>query len=415
MSEARTPRAIEVYNSVSGAAFFQRLLQEWREKGAQVTTYQAISENDYRAPRGVMGRLALRWRMYASYAWVCWRGARRRRDVSILRVITTNPFFAPALVRWIAQSGGLTVNLLYDLFPEALIQAGALAPGSFLARRCAAITRYALRNCTATVFLGERLRAYAEATYGPARLAVVIQVGADGAPFKNFPPASLCGEAVPEILYSGQMGAMHETDTLLAAWPDLGAGVRWTFYASGPSYARLRRAASARPGVVWGESLPAAEWEQTMKQAQVALVTIAPGAENVVMPSKTYSALVAGQAILAICRKTSDLADLILKHDCGWVVEPGDAAGLKQVVQSIANDPEGLLAKREKAFEAGHRYYDMRVIAAEWVKLFETLAMLPRRSNRLVAFIGQHETIGDFPSFATVADFLEHSLQRMLR
>ena len=188
--------------------------------------------------------------------------------------------------------------------------------------------------------------------------------------------ALLSGAAIPQILYSGQMGSMHETDTLLRAWPDLAAGVRWIFYASGPRYAHLRRTAGARLGVTWGESLPAAEWQQTMKQAQVALVTIAPGAENVVMPSKTYSALVAGQAILAICRKNSDLADLIVKHDCGWVVEPGDTAGLKGVVDCIANDPRGLLAKRGRAFEAGHRYYDMSLIAEEWTKLLETLADL---------------------------------------
>jgi len=38
---------------------------------------------------------------------------------------------------------------------------------------------------------------------------------------------------------------------------------------------------------------------------------MAPGAEQVVMPSKTYSAMMAGQAVLAIAPEESDLVDLI--------------------------------------------------------------------------------------------------------
>lgn len=374
MSMAAPRRAIEVYNSVGGAAFFQRLLREWENGGADVTPFEAISESDYRARRGALGRLALRWRMYAGYTWICWRGARRGRARAPLRVVTTNPFFAPALVARATRGQGATINLLYDLFPEALIQAGTIEPDSWTARRCAAVTRFALRECAATVFLGERLRAYAESTYGPARRAVVIPVGADGRPFRNSPPSRLAAGVKPQILYSGQMGRMHETATLALAWAEGEAsGVAWAFQASGEGYAQLRKTVGARAGVAWGDALPEAAWQEAMKQTQVALVTIAPGAERVVMPSKTYSALVAGQAILAICRRESDLADLVLQHHCGWVVEPGDVAGLRRALLGMAERPDELWTKRRNAFEAGHRYYDMTPVAEAWLKLFEEL------------------------------------------
>ncbi len=369
---------IEVYNSVNGAAFFQRLLREWQKSGARVTAYDAISESDYRSHRGLLGRWALRWRMYAGYAWTCWRGAQHEPDPAVLRVVTTNPFFAPALVQRTACGRGNTINLIYDLFPEALIQSGTIAPDSWAARRCAAVTRFALRESAATVFLGERLRRHAEILYGPARRAVVIPVGADGLSFRNSPPQRLASEAIPRILYSGQMGSMHDTATLQAAWADAPMpGVSWAFQASGGGYARLREAVGAREGVTWGASLPESEWQEAMKRAQVALVTIAPGAERVVMPSKTYSALVAGQAILAVCHRDSDLADLVREHDCGWVVEPGDVAGLRQVIAAIAGDPAGLWAKRQNAFASGHREYDMTPIAAQWMKLFAELNDAP--------------------------------------
>jgi colanic acid biosynthesis glycosyl transferase WcaI len=365
---------IEVYNSVGGAAFFQRLLQEWKNTGATVIPYQVISESAYRAPRGMLGRIALRWRMYPDYAWLCWRSARLGRAQSPVRIVTTNPFFTPALVARATRGRGTTINLLYDLYPEALVQTGKIAPDSWLARRCAAVTRFALRECAATVFLGDRLRAHAEAAHGPARRAVVIPVGADGAPFKDSPPELLPAGVRPQILYSGLLGRMHDTDTLAAWWTEAGtSGVKWTFRASGAGYARLRQTTGLRAEVTWGEALPEAAWQQTMKQAQVALVTIAPGAERVVMPSKTYSALVAGQAILAICRRASDLADLVFRHDCGWVVEPGDLAGLSRAIDCIARNPGELWAKRRNAFAAGHRWYDTGTVAETWMKLFAEL------------------------------------------
>ena len=367
-------RSIEVYNSVGGGAFFRRLLGEWENAGSEIIPCEAVSESDYRLDRGVLGRIALRWRMYPGHAWACWRGSRRRLAKSTMRVVTTNPFFAPALVARATRGHGATINLLYDLFPEALVQTGKIARGSWMERRCAAVTRYALRECAATVFLGERLRAYAEAVYGPARLAAVIPVGADGRPFKHHAPQQPKNSAPPHVLYCGQMGRMHETDTLAAAWSAMNAiPLAWTFHASGEGYRRLRGTPHAPVGVTWGTSLAETGWQQAMRQAQIALITIAPGAERVVMPSKTYSAMVAGQAILAICPRASDLADLIVKHDCGWVVEPGDVAGLNRVLSRVVAQPDEVWTRRQNAFVAGHRYYDMTPVSKLWISLFETL------------------------------------------
>jgi glycosyltransferase involved in cell wall biosynthesis len=263
---------------------------------------------------------------------------------------------------------------MYDLYPDALVQAGRVRADSAAARLGAAVTRFALRRCAASVYLGERLRAHAERAYGPSRRTAVIPVGADGEPFKDFPPRPLAPTQRPRILYSGLMGQMHDWETLAEAWtgPE-GAELAWAFHASGANYARLRAAAGAPADVVWGGPLADQTWQSAMLEASVALITIAPGAETVVMPSKTYSALVAGQAILAICRRDSDLADLVANHDCGWVVEPGDSADLRRVFGEIIRNPATVLAKRRHAFAAGQGRYDMKPVAELWLRLFAEL------------------------------------------
>jgi glycosyltransferase involved in cell wall biosynthesis len=367
---------IDIYNSVGGAAFFEGLLHEWEREGWAVRRFHALQEDDYRTRRGRFGRLALRWRMYAGFAWTCWRQARTSRAGRPLRVVTTNPFFAPALVRWVAGNHGATIHLLYDLYPDALIRAGVVRRDSWIARRCAALTRRALRDCEATVFLGERLRRHVEATYGPARRGIVIPVGADGAPFRNHPPEMVPTPGAVRILYAGQMGRMHDVGTLREMIAKgVPQGLEFAFHASGAGYASLRGACGAVQRYRWGGALSGADWTRTMRESHVALVTMAAGAEDVVMPSKAYSALVAGQAVLAICPADSDLAALVRKHACGWVVEPGDVDALRQCCHEIASDRAGLLTKRRRAFAAGHGDYDCAVLARRWLDLFGELTV----------------------------------------
>lgn len=377
-------KQVEVFNSVRGAAFFEAMLHEWQVAGWRVTQIHSLDQGEYRSSRGLLGRLGVRWRMYGLYAWRCWRAAQRSQGRARLRVVTTNPFFAPALVQRTAGKTGATINLLYDLYPDALILAGAAKEESWLARRCAAATRYALRECAATVFLGLRLKQYAEAHYGRAQRGVVIPVGADGAPFRDFPPEPLGASAAVTVLYAGQMGRMHDTETVRKLLErEMPRGVELLFHATGAGFTTLKRSVPSVARCSWKGSVSNSEWQSVMTASQVALVTMAPGAEQIVMPSKTYSALVAGQAILAICASESDLADLVRKHDCGWVVEPGDVAGVHAVLESIVASPLMLQRKRLNAFQTGHRDYCTSVVAMQWQHMFNELSATPVNGSQL--------------------------------
>ena len=81
--------------------------------------------------------------------------------------------------------------------------------------------------------------------------------------------------------------------------------------------------------------------------------------------------MMAGQAVLAIGVAESDLAELVRTHDAGWLVEPGDATGLRRVLERIAEVPDEVLAKRRNAWQAGHRFYDQSVVSRRWADLFE--------------------------------------------
>ena len=278
------------------------------------------------------------------------------------------------------------IHLVYDLFPEALTHAGKITDGGFPQRIISSLTQRTVNRAACNVFLGERLRAYAESRYTFAEPGRVIPVGADSKPFGDFPePRS----GVPIILYCGNLGYMHDVDTLFAAWekvasePESGLPeLQWRFHTTGPRVPSLQRKVEALKdqgglSIEVRAGLPQDEWLSAMRSAEAALVTMRPGSEEVVMPSKTYSALCAGQALLAIAPDKSDLADLVREYDCGWWVEPGEVEDLLEALREIVGNPEGLLEKRRNAHRCGHEHFSQGVLARDWIRLIKETASRP--------------------------------------
>lgn len=390
---------IEFWSNTEYTGFMTGLIRDLDRMGFPARQRCQVSNETYRVARSGVARLWLRVRMYVFYPiqvaffFLC----SRKPGVA---VVCTNTFFAPLLVSLMASRRRPVVHLVYDLYPDVLIASGTLAEGSRSVRAMRWLAAQTFRRCAANVFLGQHLLEYAKRTYGMIPNATIITVGADGAPFRTHFPGDT-PEAVPwlnfsprksirSILYCGNFGLMHDYSTLAAVLhEERGRSPRSIpivikFHANGVGLYKLKKALSipgdctemqlpSGIGLKFFGNLPEDEWVEVMKASDVALVTMSPGAENVVMPSKTYSAMVAGQAILAICPLVSDLSDTVRKHDCGWIVAPGDVNRLRAVLDEIVNDHSLLRRRRINSYRAGHEHYDTVAISKQWGSLFNVL------------------------------------------
>jgi len=371
MTTAR--RRVDFWSSVECALFLQGLTDALvKHRWAGQARFE-ISELEYRGARGRLGRLAMRWRSYAQYPWTLSRSLCRaaKPDVS---VVCTNTFYAPRVAE--RMSGGTPIiHWVFDLFPDVLVLGGNLRAGSPVARLLDRLTRSTFDQASINVFLGEQLLAHAVARFGPIPRSVVIPIGCDARPFAGTPPVGrTVGESV-RVLYCGNLGRMHDVDTLVGAF---GSGLpevlEFNFRGNGAGFRLLENVVSKLNlgrQIAIGGSLKEADWIEAMCDADVALVTMKPGAEGVVMPSKTYSALAAGQAVVAICPDASDLADTIRKYDCGWVVIPGDVSRLNKVLAEIVGQPDELMRRRQNAWRAGQQVFDQRALAGAWAAVLE--------------------------------------------
>ena len=370
-------RRIEFWSSTEYATFLPALVGKVGERGYLARQRFQVSQADYWSAKGRAARLALRGRCYGLYPLRVAFRFLRRRGMPGAGVVCTNTFYAPWLATLASgRRGAPVVHWVFDLFPDVLTVAGKTRSGSATERMLARIVRSTFHRAAANVFLGEHLLAHARKRFGVIPRTHVIPVGADAAPFRHFPPEASVPGAPVGILYCGNLGRMHDVDTVAGVIKEgLPAGVAIDVRGNGAGLRALESSiASAAAGAVRvGGNLGGGEWVAAMRSAQVGLVTLRRGAEGLVMPSKTYSAMVAGQAVLAVCPHNSDLADTVRLHDAGWVVEPGDSAGLRTALSQIATDPVELLRRRRNSFNAGQGTYDQAAIAVLWTGLLESI------------------------------------------
>jgi len=364
-------------------------MREFADAGFDARQCYQISEASYRSAKSAPVRVFLRFRQYVAYpvqligALVAQRfkGGAKLVKGSDACVVCTNTFYAPLLATYLHPN---VVHLVYDLFPEAMIHSGKWTEGTFKVRIVRWITKQTLKRAKTNVFLGQRLKDYVESIHGPVANAAIIAIGADQALFSESPVGrrSLNPQSSPTILYCGNFGNMHDSATLFDYWKrsdEPGDSLQWVFHCSGPKQAQLEAVFSEFPEdlkrqIQLGGGLDQAAWIAAMESAGVGLVTMMPGSETVVMPSKTYSAMMAGQAILAIAPEDSDLIDLIKAADCGWFVEPGDIDGLARAVEAICTDPEGLLEKRQNAYLYAQAHLGQGALVDDWMRVLRDTA-----------------------------------------
>lgn len=398
-TEGKQRRPVFIFSSVSGGVFCETLAAEFTRRGREVSVVSSLALGEYwRAKRVEPWRL--RWTMYVTYPLRAFWMALKTKEA--LLIVTTNPFFLPALLAVVGRlRGNRVVHWLYDLYPEALEVAGVVSSTSLTARFLRLVARGNLRLTAATVFLGGFIERYVAGRYGAPKLARVIPLGpaAEVSTTQQEPAAS---ETDPvHIVYSGHLGAMHAVGALVdgfnAASVDSGAGpeaereCKLTICADGSGFERLK-AALARLGVAVNVervlrlggirvrlricgTLPAEEWKALMAGCQVALVLVGEGAERVVFPSKTFSALAFGHALAVIAPNPSDLQEVVEERRCGWFQELGGrGVGSAEILsaligQVLESGPEGLRRAQKGARAAAAELCDMRKIGDQWAEL----------------------------------------------
>ena len=179
------------------------------------------------------------------------------------------------------------------------------------------------------------------------------------------------------VLYSGNIGYLHEFDTIIAAAEYLAKEgmeeIVFVFIGEGVKKEYIERKVKEKGlnNVLFFPFQPRAILKYSLGLAGVSLVTLEKGFEGMVVPSKIYGILASGRPIIAVVGRESEVTEIIRKGRCGEVVKIGDYKALSEKIISYYNN-------HKKCYEEGingRKYFeenfDRKIATEKYIKVIE--------------------------------------------
>lgn len=297
-------------------------------------------------PRATEAGLGGKARAFAGFAVAATaRMMRRTRRGSLLVCLTDPPLLGIAAAAVASLRGARLVHWIQDIYPEI---AERLVPAPALAA-LRPLRNAAWRRADGCVTLGEDMAAtVARGGVAPRRIRVI----------PNWAPAGLgpCRAEEAElqrrqwglagtflVAYSGNLGRVHDLETLLGAAQELrhDPGFTFAFIGAGPAAEHLRSEAIAA-GLTHVHFLPPqprGALAATLGAADVHLASLRPEAHGLVFPSKVLGIAAAARPLVLVAPPDCDVAHVVRSADAGLVVANGDSRLLAAALRQLRADP----------------------------------------------------------------------------
>jgi colanic acid biosynthesis glycosyl transferase WcaI len=144
--------------------------------------------------------------------------------------------------------------------------------------------------------------------------------------------------------YSGNLGRVHDIDTLLLALCELvDCQIVFLCIGGGAQYDVLKETVEKRGLTQLFRFMPyqrETDLPYSLSAADVHWLSHKPEFEGLVFPSKFYGIAAVGRPIVAITSRQSELAKLVSQYQCGLVVEQGDGKTLALELKRLKAAPE---------------------------------------------------------------------------
>lgn len=343
--------------------------------------------NVHRIASTRFGRTALTGRAldYLSF----YRSVRRRlgtlaRPGDTVIAKTDPPLLSVALGRTVRRRGARLINWLQDIYPETAVVLGVPFIRGPAAAVLAMIRNRSLRAADATVVVGELMARHIQALgVAPARIHVIANWCDD----ETIRPLAGTNNPLRQawhlidkfvVAYSGNLGRAHDFQTMLATAERLRDDSRIVFLVigGGKGFEDLVRAVKARRlehAFRFRPYQKRAQLPYSLGVADVHWLSLHPGLEGLIVPSKFYAISAAGKPIVMIGNGEGEVGRLVREHRCGITIAPGDAGRLADTLRRWSEHPRGIAEMGAHARQMLDARFTRRRALDHWRRLIEQL------------------------------------------
>jgi glycosyltransferase involved in cell wall biosynthesis len=296
----------------------------------------------------------------------------------------TAPFMLPYAVAAAARlRGARSALILHDLFPDVLVMAGLLKPGSIVARAMRAANALMFRALNAVITIGRDAEAlllsYSGMTRNKIRFipnwATLVPAPRPVTPDNPF-RKGLSARFIVGL--SGNLGFTHDPEIVFEAARLLKdeADIHFLLSGWGIGFERLKQlqADANLPNVSFVARVEDAELEAFLAAANLWIIPYRNDVAGVSVPSRFYNLLAVGRPVVLVSEPEAEAALTVVEDGLGWVVTPGRADQLAEAIRVASRSDDSAMAAR--AMKAAAKF-DRTVAMNAYAALIDELLRNP--------------------------------------
>ena len=350
-------------------------------KGIEIIRLRNTTFSKYRMTGRVLNYLAFHFLVYLRVLFC--------EEPDLVFVLSTPPFISfSGLMLKIFKKSKVIYNV-QDLFPDLAVELGKLRNKQFiefLKTFSALIVRKADKVIAVGEYMEKRIREKLLKETSAINHIITIHNWADGDKIKllkskeaenNYLKKKWGLEGKFVVLYSGNMGYLHEFDTIVTAAESLAKeGMKeiiFVFIGEGikKNYIEEKVREKGLDNILFFPYQPREMLTYSLGLADVSLVTLEKGFEGMVVPSKIYGILSSGRPVIAVVGEESEIVEIIREGKCGKIVKIGDYQVLVDNIMDYYKDrkkcrTDGLNGRRY--FE---EKFDRKIATKKYIKVIE--------------------------------------------
>ena len=301
-------------------------------------------------------------------------------------LIASNPPFIGLIGSVLYQLSGISYTFLFqDLFPRSAVLAGILPSRGPINTALRLLLRNVIGRSSSTILLSQSMKSRAIREYGFEQKYHIIPnwaVESAVSVQRSSNPLAISWNITEQfvVFYSGNFGRLHDLLTILEAARLCieNTNILFLFVGGGAQFNLIKNYCDTfslsnvmiRP-YVSRELLPF-----SLQLADLSIVSLKPGSDDTVSPSKIYGPLSSGKPVLLISSPATQLSKEMIQENFGFHIETGDSPTLADLLHELSNDHQPLAELGNNA----HSYYHRNLGRDKSIQMYRDL-LLPTNSN----------------------------------
>ena len=295
-------------------------------------------------------------------------------------IVYSNPPVLP-IVPIIAKKlfGTKFLFVAYDIYPEVAYASKTLTSGNLIDRVMKCINKSVYKNVSHVISLTDEMKQFLlknRKTLTPDRITTIANWAHEKKQTPNQEAYERFGYENGQFVvsYFGNMGTCQDMDTLIHAAELLKDDdrVRFLIVGHGNKKEQVKNEIRNRglKNVQQLDFLHGKDFEQAVAISSCCVVSLEKGLKGTCAPSKYYSYLQGGHAVLGVVEKESYLEKEINEEKIGFAVEVGDYNGLKNVIIQMVENLDETKKMGERALELYDKQYDYEIAMEKYRNMF---------------------------------------------